>query len=100
VFEAETRFWNFLLKLRRDKPSWTIPANPGPWIGPFHWDDRRLRIVEMAALQSFPAGYSFVGNRREKVRQVGNAAPPLLLKFMIRSVLDVVAGRDTAEVAA
>jgi DNA (cytosine-5)-methyltransferase 1 len=50
----------------------------------------------MAALQSFPANYVFAGNRREKVRQVGNAAPPALLKFMIRSVLDVVSERATA----
>lgn len=97
VFEAETRFWNFLLKLAPDRPSWTIAANPGPWIGPFHWDDRRLRIVEMAALQSFPKGYLFAGNRREKVRQVGNAAPPLLLKAMIRSVLDVVEERSATK---
>ena len=92
VFEAETRFWNFLLKLAPDRPSWTIAANPGPWIGPFHWHDRRLRIVEMAALQAFPEGYVFAGSRREKVRQVGNAAPPLLLKHMIRAVLDAVEG--------
>ncbi len=36
-FEAETRFWHFLLKLHPDRPSWTVPANPGPWVGPFHW---------------------------------------------------------------
>jgi DNA (cytosine-5)-methyltransferase 1 len=97
VFEAETRFWNFLLKLHRDLPSWTIAANPGPWIGPFHWDSRRLRVVEMAALQSFPKGYVFAGNRREKVRQVGNAAPPELVKHMVRSVLDVVAERRPSQ---
>ncbi len=45
IFEAETRFWNFLLKLHPDKPSWTIAASPGPWVGPFHWDNRRLRTV-------------------------------------------------------
>jgi DNA (cytosine-5)-methyltransferase 1 len=45
LFEAETRFWHFLLKLDPDKPSWTVPANPGPWVGPFHWDSRRLRLV-------------------------------------------------------
>jgi DNA (cytosine-5)-methyltransferase 1 len=43
LFDAETRFWHFLLKLHPDKPSWTVPANPGPWVGPFHWDSRRLR---------------------------------------------------------
>src|SRR5262249_33662131 len=47
VFEAETRFWNFLLKLSPDVPSWTINANPGPWVGPFHWESRRLRTPEL-----------------------------------------------------
>jgi DNA (cytosine-5)-methyltransferase 1 len=77
-FVAETRFWNFLLKLHPDLPSWTIAANPGPWVGPFHWTNRRLRIPELAALQTFPEDFVFHGTRREKVRQIGNAVPPLL----------------------
>jgi DNA (cytosine-5)-methyltransferase 1 len=92
IFEAETRFWNFLLKLRPDAPSWTINANPGPWVGPFHWDSRRLRTPEMAAIQTFPLDYVFKGNRRERVRQLGNAVPPLLAKPMIESVLEAQKG--------
>lgn len=90
TFVAETRFWNFLLKLSPNRPSWTIAANPGPWTGPFHWNNRRLRTVEMAVLQTFPDCYSFAGNRRERVRQIGNAAPPNLVKKMIESVYDAV----------
>jgi DNA (cytosine-5)-methyltransferase 1 len=92
-FVTETRFWNFLLKLSPDLPSWTIPANPGPWTGPFHWDSRRLRTPELAALQGFPTGYVFTGSRRERVRQIGNAAPPPLAAPMIRSVIDCITGR-------
>jgi DNA (cytosine-5)-methyltransferase 1 len=92
TFVAETRFWNFLLKLSPDLPSWTIAANPGPWTGPFHWDSRRLRTAEMAALQGFPRGYKFKGNRRERVRQIGNAAPPALARPMIASVIHAVTG--------
>lgn len=83
IFEAETKFWNFLLKLHPDKVSWTIPASPGPWIGPLHWDNRRLRTVEMAALQTFPDGYNFYGSRRSKIRQIGNAVPPLMAKAVM-----------------
>jgi DNA (cytosine-5)-methyltransferase 1 len=90
VFEAETRFWHFLLKLSPDRVSWTIPATPGPWTGPFHWDSRRLRIPELAALQGFPADYVFSGSRRERVRQVGNAVPPLLAQRMMECLLCVV----------
>lgn len=82
-FEAETRFWNFLLKLHPDRPSWTIAASPGPWTGPFHWNNRRLRTPELAALQGFPEGYNFEGSRRERVRQIGNAMPPALARVAV-----------------
>ncbi|MEL7684457.1 DNA cytosine methyltransferase [Citromicrobium bathyomarinum] len=90
TFVTETRFWNFLLKLSPDRPSWTIAASPGPWTGPFHWTSRRLRTVEMAALQGFPERYNLVGSRREKVRQMGNAVPPPLARRMIEAVLATV----------
>jgi DNA (cytosine-5)-methyltransferase 1 len=90
TFVTETRFWNFLLKLAPEKPSWTIAASPGPWTGPFHWSSRRLRTVEMAALQGFPRGYRFFGSRRDRVRQIGNAVPPALAQRMVEAVLDAI----------
>ncbi len=90
TFVTETRFWSFLLKLHPDLPSWTIAASPGPWTGPFHWDDRRLRVPELAALQGFPAGYEFAGTRRDRVRQIGNAVPPPLARTMVAAVLDTL----------
>lgn len=87
AFVAETRFWNFLLKLDPSLPSWTINANPGPWVGPFHWDNRRLRTAELAAIQTFPNGYKFAGSRRERVRQIGNAVPPKMARHMIRAAV-------------
>lgn len=77
------RFWNFLLKLHPDQSSWTIPAQPGPWVGPFHWDNRRLRVPEIAAIQTFPDDYKFVGSRRSIQKQIGNAVPSLLGKAMV-----------------
>ena len=85
-FVAETRFWQFLLKLSPDRPSWTIAASPGTWTGPFHWDSRRLRTTELAALQGFPKDYQFHGSRREKVRQIGNAVPPPLAQAVFSSI--------------
>jgi DNA (cytosine-5)-methyltransferase 1 len=83
-FIKNTRFWNFLLKLSPNLPSWTIAAQPGPWVGPFHWTNRRLRVPEIAAIQTFPKNYKFFGNRRSVQRQIGNAVPPLLGKQMIK----------------
>lgn len=88
TFVTETRFWNFLLKLSPDRPSWTLAAQPGPWTGPFHWKSRRLRTAEMAALQGFPRGYKVEGSRRERVRQMGNAIPVPLAQVMVQSVLE------------
>ena len=82
-FVAEKRYWSFLLKLSPNMPSWTITAQPGPWVGPFHWDNRRLRVPEIAAIQSFPKGYKFYGSRRSIQKQIGNAVPSLMGKAMI-----------------
>ena len=87
-FKKNTRFWNFLLKLKEDLPSWTIAAQPGPWVGPFHWNNRRLRVPEIAAIQTFPKNYKFHGNRRSIQKQIGNAVPPLLGKAMIKYLAD------------
>ncbi|HCC56380.1 MAG TPA: DNA cytosine methyltransferase, partial [Solibacterales bacterium] len=92
VFEAESRYWHFLLKLHPDKPSWTIAASPGPWTGPFHWDNRRLRTAELAGLQGFPVSYEFAGTVRSKRRQIGNAVPPPLAAAVIRLVAAEICG--------
>lgn len=90
TFVAETRFWNFLLKLSPKRTSWTIAASPGPWTGPFHWKNRRLRTPELAALQGFPIDYDIRGPRRERVRQMGNAVPVPVAKAMVSSVLEAL----------
>jgi len=82
-FVADKRFWNFLLKLSPEQPSWTVCAQPGPWVGPFHWDNRRLRAPEVAAIQTFPKDYKFCGNRRSVQKQIGNAVPCLMGRAMI-----------------
>ena len=90
TFVTETRFWNFLLKLSPDRPSWTLAASPGPWVGPFHWASRRLRTPEMAALQGFPRGYKIAGSRRDRVKQMGNAVPVPVAKLIVSSVLETL----------
>jgi len=89
-FEANKRFWSFLLKLHPLLPSWTIAAQPGPWVGPFHWKNRRLRVPEIAAIQTFPEDYIFVGSRRSIQKQIGNAVPSLLGKAMVEHLIQYV----------
>jgi DNA (cytosine-5)-methyltransferase 1 len=87
-FEPNKRFWSFLLKLNPELPSWTIAAQPGPWVGPFHWNNRRLRVPEIAAIQSFPEDYKFVGSRRSIQKQIGNAVPSLMGKAIVEHLIN------------
>lgn len=97
IFGYRTRYWSFLLKLAKDRPSWTLPANPGPAIGPFHWDNRPLTIPEMLRLQTFPADWIVEGPARaDRVRQVGNATPPLLGEALGRCLIEHLTG-ETCE---
>jgi DNA (cytosine-5)-methyltransferase 1 len=79
-FEWRKRYWSFLLKLDPEQPSPTIQASPGPYVGPFHWENRRLRVMELKRLQTFPDDFVICGNRRSAQRQLGNAVPPLLAR--------------------
>lgn len=78
LFGWRTRFWSFLLKLAKDRPSWTIQAEPGPATGPFHWRSRLLSVQELCRLQTFPEDYVIEGDRRSAQRQLGNAVPSAL----------------------
>lgn len=86
-FTAGTRYWTFLLKLHPLQTSWTIISSPGHWEGPFHWNNRRLRSEEIAAIQTFPTDYQILGSPRVIHKQVGNAVPCILGKQMIECLV-------------
>lgn len=86
LFGWRTRYWSFLLKLAKNQPSWTIPAQPGTAIGPFHWRNRRLTAHEMCRLQTFPDGLDFNCGRTEIQRMLGNAVPSLLTEILGREI--------------
>ena len=61
-----------------DKPSYTIPAR--------YWKDgydalvkysdtkvRRLTILELKRIQSFPDNFILTGNKKDQIMQIGNA---------------------------
>jgi DNA (cytosine-5)-methyltransferase 1 len=86
LFGWRRRYWTFLLKLAKNRPSWTIQAQPGPAIGPFHWENRRLSMRELCRLQTFPDDVQIVGARTSIQRQVGNAVPSLLAETLGREI--------------
>lgn len=82
LFGWRTRYWSMLLKLAKARPAWTLTAQPGPAIGPFHWLNRRLSAEELCALQTFPPDYHVVGDNRSAHRQLGNAVPSALVEVL------------------
>lgn len=98
VFKWRSRYWTFLLKSEPNRPSTTLQAQPGPWVGPYHWENtynekgeeraRRFRVSEMKRIMTFPDEFTFVGGKREIQRQIGNAVPVELGKAVIRALME------------
>jgi DNA (cytosine-5)-methyltransferase 1 len=96
AFTWRSRYWTFLLRLAPDKPSSTLQAQPGPYVGPFHWENlpneegvlraRRLRVPEILRLMTFPDNFRLIGNRADIQRQLGNAVPLELGKAVLRAL--------------
>jgi len=82
LFGWRTRYWSFLLKLAKNQPSWTIQAQPGSAIGPFHWKNRKLSAREMCRIQTFPDDLVFDCGRTDVQKMLGNAVPSLLAEVI------------------
>ena len=89
-FEWRSRYWSFLLKLDPGAPAPTIQAQPGPNVGPFHWENRRLRAAEIKRLFTFPDHFELVGSRASVQAQLGNSVPPLLARRVFEQVKRVL----------
>lgn len=88
LFTWRSKYWSFLLKLAPGRPAPTIQAQPGPYIGPFHWDNRRLRVPEIKRLFTYPDDFAFTGTRSSVQAQLGNSVPPLLAEKVIAGLVD------------
>lgn len=73
-----------------DRPATTVQGDPRLAVAGHH--DRqqngavRLSVAQCAALQGFPADWTFTGNKSSQHRQVGNAVPPALAEAMGRAM--------------
>lgn len=90
IFTWRSRYWSFLLKLSPGRPAPTIQAQPGPNVGPFHWENRRLRVPELQRLFSYPDDFAFVGRRASIQSQIGNSVPPLLGQHVAQRIAECI----------
>lgn len=86
LFGWRTRYWSFLLKLAKNRPAWTIQAQPGSATGPFHWRSRKLSAQELCRLQTFPDGLVLDSKRGDVQRMLGNAVPSLMAEVLGREI--------------
>jgi DNA (cytosine-5)-methyltransferase 1 len=79
-------FWR---RLSWDRPSPTLPTQPQHLAtGLCHPDhDRPLSVPEYAAIQDFPADYSFCGRKDSQYCQIGNAVPVRLGRALGEALL-------------
>jgi DNA (cytosine-5)-methyltransferase 1 len=78
-------------RLRWDQPSVTITAKSStPSCGRFLHPEqhRNISLREAAILQGFPQDFEFRGPFVNQYRQVGEAVPPLIARWLAHSVLD------------
>jgi DNA (cytosine-5)-methyltransferase 1 len=92
VFKYRSKYWSFLLKLSPERPSWTIASSLGKYTGPFHWDNRRLRLSELRRLQTIPDNWMLSGSDRAARMQVGDAMPSLLAQRVGEQILKQLRG--------
>lgn len=72
----------------RDKPAYTIRANPKSRVQ-FHYSlNRRLTVRECARIQTFPDNYYFKHSMTTSISQIGNAVPPVLAYQIAQAVAD------------
>ena len=70
----------------KDKPAYTIRANPKSRVQ-FHYSlDRRLTVRECARIQTFPDDFKFTHAKTKSVSQIGNAVPPVLAYAIAKSI--------------
>jgi DNA (cytosine-5)-methyltransferase 1 len=71
---------------KKDKPAYTIRANPKSRVQ-FHYSlNRRLTVRECARIQTFPDDFKFAHAKTASVSQIGNAVPPVLAHTVAKSI--------------
>ena len=82
LFKWRSRYWTFLLKLDPDRPASTIQGQPGPYVGPFHWENRRLG---RPSCSGFRASLTSTGLRAHVVTCSSRSGTPCHLRWLSKS---------------
>lgn len=82
-----------LKRLMANQPCLTITsAATREFIHPTQ--NRPLTIRECARIQTFPDDFIFLGSQNQKIRQIGNAIPPLLAQYFAEYIADKYGFQD------
>jgi DNA (cytosine-5)-methyltransferase 1 len=93
IFAYRSRFSDFLYKANPATQIKTLIASPGKYTGPFHWENRCFTVREYMRLQGFPDDYVFVGDRANRIKQIGNSVSPRLSYQLAISIAKQIFGR-------
>lgn len=86
--QRSNRHSNYLKRLDSKSQSITIDTGHNVYFHPKY--DRVPTVRESARIQSFPDKFTFLGNKGQQLRQVGNAVPPLLAKALASGIAEVL----------
>lgn len=79
-----------LYRLSMDKPSLTLLCTPSQTERCHPLEERPLTMREYARIQTFDDSYEFMGSLNSQYKQIGNAVPVELAKYMGNSLLKIL----------
>jgi DNA (cytosine-5)-methyltransferase 1 len=86
-----TKLSNIYRRLRSEAPSYTVTGSGGGGTHMYHWKEpRALTNRERARLQTFPDWFEFIGKKESVRKQIGMAIPPVGMKFICNSLLELL----------
>lgn len=86
--KRNNRHSNYLRRFDENSQSTTIDTGHDVYYHPLF--NRPPTVRESARLQSFPDRFIFIGSKKEQLRQVGNAVPPLMAYALSKLIVEVL----------